>query len=378
MSARRLGSFSLLNHILPGVGLLALFSAPSLMADPPKEPARPAVKSANSATDLLRQSLEKLRTDLGPDDPAVKQLEQALKAVTEPKPEPIPAPLFAPPPQAVRGDGDDFFEMAEELQQQMEMLKNAIQGGGLQLRGGGLGGLQGNGGFGGPFLINPNVMPGLGVNLGKGRFGIRIEAPSDVLAAQLDLPPGQGIVCADVPADSVAGKAGIKSHDVLLEVAGKPVSSNPAEFINQIKGVKADQAIDVVVLRKGRKETIKGIKLPEAAELQPFQQMQMPLPQMRVPQIQLLPLQQPFPAFQQPFAGGPGEQIQVQQQDSAFTVQMSKDGAKMTMTGNKEDGKPVIGSIEVDAGGKITRAERIDKLPKEYQGMAEKALKSVR
>ncbi len=378
MSARRLGSFSLLKHLLPGVGLLALFSAPSLMADPPKEPGRPAVKSANSATDLLRQSLEKLRTDLGPDDPAVKQLEQALKAVTEPKPEPIPAPLFAPPAQGPRGDGDDFFEMAEELQQQMEMLKNAIQGGGLQLRGGGFGGLQGNGGFGGPFLIGPGGLQPFVANPSKGRFGIRIEAPSDVLAAQLDLPHGQGIVCADVPADSVAGKAGIKSHDVLLEVAGKPVSSNPAEFINQITGVKADQAIDVVVLRKGRKETIKGIKLPEAAELQALPQVQMHLPQMRGPQIQLLPLQQPFPAFQQPFAGGPGEQIQVRQQDSAFTVQMSKDGAKMTMTGNKEDGKPVIGSIEVDAGGKITRAESIDKLPKEYQGMAEKALKSVR
>jgi len=374
MSSRRIRAFSWPKYCLAGV--VAVVAAGPLTADPPKEPVKPAARPANT-TDLLKQTLEKLRKDLGPDDPAVKQLEDALKAVAAPKPDaavPVP-PVINFPDNPLRGDGDDFFDMAEELQQQMEVLRQAIQGrGGLQLQGGG---------FGGPFILGPGGLQ-VGANPGdarKGRFGVRIEAPGEALAAQLDLPNGQGMVCADVPADSVAGKAGIKPHDILLEVAGKPVSSNPAEFINQLKDVKADQPVDVVLLRKGRKETIKGMKLPEAQpamnlpalrpqpfpqlQLQPFQQLQLPLPI------------NPPPAFPAPLAGV-GENIQVQQQDSAFTVQMTKDGVKLTLTGNKEDGKPVVGSIEVESGGKVTRAESIDKLPKEFQGMAEKAVKSVR
>ena len=47
---------------------------------------------------------------------------------------------------------------------------------------------------------------------------------------------------------------------------GKPVPSDMTDFQKLLKDIKPDAAVDAVVLRKGKKETIKGLKLPEAKE----------------------------------------------------------------------------------------------------------------
>ena len=99
--------------------------------------------------------------------------------------------------------------------------------------------------------------------VGQGRVGIRVERPSAVLADQLDLPKGRGLVVQDVLPDSAAAKAGLKSHDILLQFNGKPVSNDPAEFSEMVDETKADTPFDVVVLRKGKEETVKGLSLPE-------------------------------------------------------------------------------------------------------------------
>ena len=365
MSARWLTTRTLRKCLLPGISLLGCVSASAVLADPPREPERPPVRPATDTTVRSMQAmLEKLRKDLGPNDPAVVQLEATIKQLSEKRVPRAPAAPADPVPQInpepLRGDGDDFFDLAQELQDQMDVLRNALQGrGGIQI--------QGGGGMIGPIVIGPGGFQAFGENAmaRRGRFGIRIEVPSPALAAQVALPNGQGLVCADVPADSVAGKAGIKPFDILLEVAGKPVPSNAAEFVNQLRNVKADQPVDIVLLRKGRKETIKDVKLPDLVEAPPA--MVNPLE---------VPLR-PLPQFQ-PRVAVAGEQFSVQQQNNAFTIQYSKDGVKMTITGDKEDGKPTVGNIEVEANGKVTRADSVEKLPKEFQGLAERALKNLR
>jgi beta-lactamase regulating signal transducer with metallopeptidase domain len=97
----------------------------------------------------------------------------------------------------------------------------------------------------------------------QGRLGVRVEAPSAVLTDQLDLPKGQGLVIEDVTPDSPAAKAGLKSHDILLQFNGKPVPSSPAEFAEALRDIKVDATVDLVVKRKGREEKIKGVQLPE-------------------------------------------------------------------------------------------------------------------
>ncbi len=122
----------------------------------------------------------------------------------------------------------------------------------------------------------PNVPFGSGGTFGFAgsspqnvRLGVAVEKPSETLTEQLELPKDQGLVIRDVMADSAAAKAGLKAHDILLELDGKAVSSNPEEFRKQVEGVKADTPVDAVVLRKGKKETVKGLSLPEAKAAAP-------------------------------------------------------------------------------------------------------------
>ena len=98
----------------------------------------------------------------------------------------------------------------------------------------------------------------------QGRLGVRVEPPSSVLADQLDLPKGRGIVVHEVIPDSAAAKAGIKPHDIILSLGKRSVSNDPAEFAEMLNEMKADAPFDVTLKRKGKDETIKGITLPEA------------------------------------------------------------------------------------------------------------------
>jgi beta-lactamase regulating signal transducer with metallopeptidase domain len=98
---------------------------------------------------------------------------------------------------------------------------------------------------------------------GSGRMGIRVDRPSPALVDQLDLPKGQGLVVREVLTDSAAAKAGLKPHDVLLQFNGKAISDEPADFSEMVRDAKADTPLTVVVKRKGKEETIKGLSLPE-------------------------------------------------------------------------------------------------------------------
>src|SRR5262245_2726629 len=108
-----------------------------------------------------------------------------------------------------------------------------------------------------------------GLNQNHARLGAVIEKPSPAMVDQLDLPKDQGVVIGDVTPDSAAAKAGLKPHDVLLELGGKAVSNGPTEFRKQLNEIKANTPVDAVVLRKGKKESVKGINLPEAKPDQP-------------------------------------------------------------------------------------------------------------
>jgi beta-lactamase regulating signal transducer with metallopeptidase domain len=105
-----------------------------------------------------------------------------------------------------------------------------------------------------------------------GRLGVQVKKPSADLADQLDLPKDQGLVIGEVGKGSPAAKAGLKTSDILLELAGKPVPSDPMAFAKWVRELKADEEVSAVVLRKGHKEKITGIKLPEAKKEGPLMQ----------------------------------------------------------------------------------------------------------
>jgi hypothetical protein len=80
--------------------------------------------------------------------------------------------------------------------------------------------------------------------------GASFEKPSDTVRAQLEIPEGQGLVVTGVAAGSDAEAAGLRCHDVLLEVDGRKVAS----VQDARAGLKG--AGSVTVFRKGRRQTL--------------------------------------------------------------------------------------------------------------------------
>jgi len=95
------------------------------------------------------------------------------------------------------------------------------------------------------------------------RLGGSFFAPNETLVDQLSLPAGQGLVLHYILLDSPAAKAGLKNNDILLQVGGTKVPNSPNEFEGLLNGFKAGEAIDAVVIRKGKRETVNGLILPE-------------------------------------------------------------------------------------------------------------------
>jgi hypothetical protein len=94
------------------------------------------------------------------------------------------------------------------------------------------------------------------------RLGVQLQEPGDILAEQLQLPAGKGLVLKDVLPGTVAAKAGLLKGDILLEWNGDVVPSDIPEFQRMVSATKGGEPIEVAFLRRGRRETIKGLVLP--------------------------------------------------------------------------------------------------------------------
>lgn len=206
------------------------------------------------------------------------------------------------------------------------------------------------------------AFPGLFGQRHEARLGARVEAPSADLIEQLDLPKGQGLVVRDVLPDSAAAKGGIKSHDVLLELNGKAVPNRVAELARLLADIKPDAKVDVVVMRKGKKETIKEVKLPEAKAAQPaFPAGNFPQVPGGIPQAPAL-----FP--QAPFAGaGQSVVTTMTRTQERFTLRHQEGSLIITLTGRNADGKPKIKEIHVQDGGRSEQYDSVDKVPEQYR-----------
>ncbi len=184
------------------------------------------------------------------------------------------------------------------------------------------------------------LTPSFGRIINK-RLGAHVRPPEPALAAQLDLPKGQGLVLEEVSPNSPAARAGMKSHDILLELAGKSVPSGNTAFGELIKGVKPNTPVDAVVMRKGKKETIKGVSLPESAR---------------------------------PTRG----LTQLSSDGSKFTVQHTDTGRIVVVTGKIVKGKGEVTGVRIVGQGRIANYDSLEKVPeadrelvKQLAGMAD-------
>jgi C-terminal processing protease CtpA/Prc len=101
------------------------------------------------------------------------------------------------------------------------------------------------------------------------RFGARFTRPGELLAAHLNLEKGRGLVIEKLEKDQTAEKVGLKAYDVLVEINGKSVPTDIEQFRKLLAEIKPDTAVTLVVLRQGKSETIKDVKLPAAQPSRP-------------------------------------------------------------------------------------------------------------
>jgi beta-lactamase regulating signal transducer with metallopeptidase domain len=270
-------------------------------------------------------------------------------------------------------DPEQVKMMREQMKRMTEQMRRQAPAGGIR---GGAGVFGGGGPGAGGNFFNP-----FGVDNHDGRLGALIKEPSPTLVDQLDLPKGQGVVIEDVTAGSPAAKAGLKANDILLELAGKPVSSNVAEVVKAIHGLKADKPVDAVVLRKGKKETIKGLSLPEAKAPEAGNAFGgfpglpgggLPFPQVgvagRAGGINVGGVAG-FPGMggMGGFAGAGGVMTTVFRSGDSFTARHQEGNLVITVTGTVADGKATTKSINVQDGGKSEKYASVDKVPEEYR-----------
>jgi beta-lactamase regulating signal transducer with metallopeptidase domain len=206
---------------------------------------------------------------------------------------------------------------------------------------------------------------------GHGRLGVNVEQPSAALADQLDLPQGRGLVVVSVEPDSPAAKAGLKVSDVLLEVNGKPVSNEASGLVKQLQELKSGASFNITVLRKGRKETIRGVTLGggesegrrKAVRAEPKPEKGTfklhTAPDVKVPSVQ----------FQMPALAGQGGGIITTnfRTDESFTTRHQEGSLVITITGKVEDGRARVNQISVQDGGSTHKYRSVDQVPEQYR-----------
>jgi hypothetical protein len=247
------------------------------------------------------------------------------------------------------GGGDD--DVIDQVRKQMEQVRERLR----QMQRGGLMPVPGfpGGNVFGREARTPSAQ--------QARLGAEVRKPSATLVDQLDLPKDQGMVLQEVGPNSPVAKAGMKAHDVLLEIDGKPVPSKGEEFDRLLEGIAANRKVAAVVMRKGKKETVKELTLPEAKAV-----------------AQRGPAAGGFPGARfggrliMPNLGGLGGATTITRTNDGFTTRHRADGATITVKGTVDQGKARVSEVTIQSAGQTKTYDSVDKVPQEHQEMVKK------
>ena len=247
----------------------------------------------------------------------------------------------------------DNAEAAKLMRKAQDMLMKAMTGG--------------RGGLAPGLMPMPGLMPAPGIGRVPERFrlGVRLERVSELAADQLNLEVARGVGIADVVEGSPAAKAGFKTHDIVLEFAGKPVSDVPEEFtrlVTQTKGGK----VDAVVMRKGRRVEIKGIELPDVAQA---------FPRAAIPADDELPQRErgALPEKRRNTVN-----IAVSENNGQITIKANQNAVNYAIEGKRNGNNIEVSKIVITDGAKRTIYTKIENVPEEYRSFVERALKNAR
>jgi|GEM_PF-1487138 len=185
------------------------------------------------------------------------------------------------------------------------------------------------------------------------RLGVGIEKIAPVLIEQLNLPQNAGLVVTAIQPNSPAEKAGLKTNDIILQLGGKDVPADPTQFQEMVRNWKAGEKIEAVVMRKGKKETIKGIEFPEAA----------PNGRRGINGIGGIG-----------GAGGFNRSIQFSTNGDEATMKSKQGDIEYTIRGSMKRGKISPNQIIIREGDKTVIVESLDKVPEQHQDAVQRLI----
>jgi hypothetical protein len=204
------------------------------------------------------------------------------------------------------------------------------------------------------FANGSRQVPFRAVSPDEGRLGLRVARPGDDLVDQLNLAQGEGLVVEDVRPDSPAARAGLRLHDLLLGLDGKPVPADGRRFARLVEELRADAPVDAVVLRKGKKQTLAGLVLPGVP-----------------PAGRVFPSAPPRRSGPMPPASPPaGAVTSVLRNGDHVTMRYQEDAVSITITGTMAEGEVHVAEVLVQTGGVPTRYPSLDRVPQPYRGKA--------
>jgi hypothetical protein len=220
---------------------------------------------------------------------------------------------------------------------------------------------------------------GLRVPPAQVKWGGMVLEPADAaLLDQLNLRSDQAMVVVSVEGESAAATAGLKKHDVVIKVNEQAVPGDARTLVKMLGETKADTPLELVIMRKGKEETIKGAKLAQAA-LAPPPGIGAPgagfPPPIAVPP---LPQLQPAPGVGAPgapgFPGFPGVQgkggiqfdgakVSITRNNDQFEGEYKKDKLQITLRGKVEGNQARPDEITVDDGQNTKKYQKLDEVP---------------
>lgn len=306
-----------------------------------------AVKEADQARDEMKKGLELNRQGLEMNRQGRDKMRDLIEMQRR-----LQENLMKRLPQQFDRFQFDRLQNLEQLDQDLQQMLQGLQG------------FQGLPGQGGAFVFDGNQFMPFGMaqggNAAQPRLGVRVDKVPAVLLEQLDLPKDSGVVVVNVVDGSAADKAGLKPNDILLELDGQEVPTDPTAFTALVGKVKGGEKVDLVVLRKGKRQEIKGVVMPE----------------------------EPKPAARgfgggaggfNPFAGaGDFNQMQVQINNDDVTLNATQDGVSYAITGKIEAGKLTPNKITVTEGKDAKSYESLDEVPEAHRGTVGKLIGRVR
>jgi membrane-associated protease RseP (regulator of RpoE activity) len=201
----------------------------------------------------------------------------------------------------------------------------------------------------------------------RGRLGIQVEPVPAALASHLQLKDNVGLIVTDVVKDSPADKAGVKPHDILLEMDGKPVGADVEAFRKAVRELKGEAKITLKVLREGKPVDLKDVVVP------PGRSDDSSPGEFRMPGTVWL-----WSPEAEPMVERREVSTVMTVEGKQFTLKHAEGKHRLTVTGEVVDGKLKPTSITVREGKETRQYSSLDEVPEPLRGKVRKLLNSTR